>query len=375
MEIVINENFGKSEPSLMRLMRSWDPMEICDFHQTIGNTKTPLIHLPQLAKNLGIQNILVKDESCRFGLNSFKPLGASYAMKKQIKNNPNIEIFCTATDGNHGRSVAWMARKLGKKSVIYVPSGTTESRIEAIKEEGAKVQIVNDSYDMTVKKARLRCQEENQSIGERTWSLVQDTSWDGYTEIPLNIMKGYWTQVHEITNQLRDYDVDIIFLQTGVGSWAASIVSYIMIYWKNPPIIISVEPLSANCLFQSIKKGSRVSVNNKKNTIMAGLDCGTVSLMAWPMLRNYIRQSISISDRFTKKAMNVLANPSLKDHAIVAGESGAAGLAGLLALYEMKNSKRIKENKILGPSTTALLINTEGATDPINYNIIIGSED
>ena len=367
MEIVTNENFGKSEPSLMRMMRSWDPMEICDFHQTIGNIKTPLIHLPQLAKNLGINNILVKDESCRFGLNSFKPLGASYAMKKQIKNNPNIETFCTATDGNHGRSVAWMARKLKKKSVIYVPSGTTESRIKAIKEEGAKVEIVNDSYDMTVKKARLRCEEENQRIGEIVWSLVQDTSWDGYTEIPFDIMKGYWTQVHEITNQLRDYDVDIIFLQTGVGSWAASIVSYIMIYWKNPPIIISVEPLSANCLFQSIIKG-RVSVNNKKNTIMAGLDCGTVSLMAWPMLRNYIRQSISISDRLTKKAMNVLANPSLKDHAIVAGESGAAGLAGLLALYEMK------KNKILSSSTTALLINTEGATDLINYNIIIGSE-
>ncbi len=353
-------------------MRSWDPLEILDFHQLLGNKTTPLIHLPHLAEKLGIKNIIVKDESQRLGLNSFKPLGASYGMVKQLEKNPDIETFCTATDGNHGRSVAWMARKLKKKSIVYVPKTTSNSRIQAIKNEHAEVYVTNDNYDLTVAKAKRRCDEENKIVKKNTWSLVQDTAWDGYEEVPLDIMKGYWTQIHEITEQIFSSDVDVIFLQVGVGSWAASIASYIMIFWKNPPMIVTVEPLSANCIYESMKIGQRVSVNNNKNTIMVGLDCGTVSKIAWGILKNYVRYSLTISDTFTKRAMRLLAHPIKDDNAIIAGESGAGGMAGLLALYENKIDM---ENYFLTSSTTALIINTEGDTDPQSYNKIIRTEN
>ena len=372
MRIVKNNFLQKRNLQIINLMRSWDPMRILDFHQSIGNKTTPLIHLPNLAKKLGIKNIIVKDESQRLGLNSFKPLGASYGMIKQLEKNPDIETFCTATDGNHGRSVAWMARKLKKKSIVYVPKTTSESRIEAIKNEHAEVYVTNDNYDLTVYKAKKRCDKENKIVNKNTWSLVQDTAWDGYEEVPLDIMKGYWTQIHEITEQIFSIDVDVIFLQVGVGSWAASIASYIMIFWKKPPMIITVEPLSANCIYESIKTGQRVSVNNNKNTIMAGLDCGTVSKIAWGILKNYVHYSLAISDTFTKRAMRLLAHPIKDDNVIIAGESGAGGMAGLLALHENKIDM---ENCFLPSSTTALIINTEGDTDPHSYNKIIRTEN
>ena len=153
-------------------------------------------------------------------------------MAKQLEKNPDIETFCTATDGNHGRSVAWMARKLKRKSIVYVPRNTSKSRIEAIRNEHAEVYVTDDNYDSTVVKAQTRCDKENKIARKNAWSLVQDTAWDGYEEVPLQIMKGYWTQIHEITGQITSSYVDVLFLQAGVGSWAASIASYIMIYWK-----------------------------------------------------------------------------------------------------------------------------------------------
>ena len=372
MKIIKNNFFQKRDSQIMNLMRSWDPLEVLNFHQSQGNKATPLIHLPRLAKNLGIKNIIVKDESKRLGLNSFKPLGASYGMVKQLKKNPGIDTFCTATDGNHGLSVAWMARKLGKKSVVYVPKNTAKSRIEAIKNEHAEIYIINDNYDATVTKAKERCANENKTAHKNTWSLVQDTAWDGYEEVPLNIMKGYWTQIHEITEQIISSNVDVVFLQAGVGSWAASITSYIMIFWKNSPIIITVEPLSANCVYKSMKNGQRVSVNNNKNTIMAGLDCGTVSKIAWEVLKNYVHYSLAISDEYAKRAMRLLAYPIEDDKVIIAGESGAGGMAGLLALHENKIDIG---KRILTSVTTALIINTEGDTDPHSYNKIVSMEN
>jgi len=372
MKIVQNNFFQKRNPKIMNFMRSWDPLEVMDFHQMLGNKTTPLIHLPHLAKKLGIKNIIVKDESQRFGLNSFKALGASYGMAKQLEKNPDIETFCTATDGNHGKSVAWMARKLNRKSIVYVPRNTSKSRIEAIKNEHAEVYITDDNYDGTVVKAQRRCDKENIIARKNAWSLVQDTAWDSYEEVPLHIMKGYWTQIHEITEQIISSNVDILFLQAGVGSWAASIASYIMIYWKNPPMIITVEPLSANCVYESIKTGKRVSINNPKNTIMAGLNCGTVSKIAWKILKNYVYYSLAIPDTYTKRAMRLFAYPIKDDKVIIAGESGAGGMAGLLALLE---DKEYMKKRILTASSTALIINTEGDTDSCSYNKIISTKD
>jgi len=372
MDIVKNNFFQKRNPQIINFMRSWDPWEVLDFHQLLGNKTTPLIHLTHLAKKLGIKSIIVKDESQRLGLNSFKALGASYVMAKQLENNPDIETFCTATDGNHGRSVAWMARKLNRKSIVYVPRNTSISRIEAIRNEHAEVYVTDYNYDGTVFKAQTRCDKENKIAHKNAWSLVQDTAWDGYEEVPLQIMKGYWTQIHEITEQITSSNVDVLFLQAGVGSWAASIASYIMIYWKNPPIIITVEPLSANCVYESIKTGKRVSMNNHKNTIMVGLNCGTVSKIAWKILKNYVYYSLAIPDAYTERAMRLFAYPIKDDKEIIAGESGAGGMAGLLALLE---HKEYIGKRILTSSSTALIINTEGDTDPCSYNKVISTKD
>ncbi len=371
MKIIKNHNFNSNTPDIIKTMSSWDMRSIYNFHRQIGNHETPLLNLNSLANRLGVANIFVKDESSRLGLNSFKPLGASYAMYKQIQINPSINTFCTATDGNHGHSVAWMAKRLEKKAVVYVPVGTAISRINAIKREGAKVHVVNGTYDKTVIKANLRCIKENNIAGQDKWSLIQDTAWEGYEEIPLNIMKGYWTQIHEITKQIDDRKIDILILQSGVGSWAASIIGYIITHWDYLPLIISVEPIAANCLFESIKIGKKISVNNQDSTIMAGLDCGTVSLKAWKILKNYINISISISDDLSKEAMRIFARPKSNDQKVIAGESGASGLGGLLGLHNLALADKSFKNNYLSKTKNILLINTEGDTDPINYKKVV----
>ena len=163
--------------------------EVFKFHETIGNKKTPLIKLTGLADDLGVESIYVKDESYRLGLKAFKGLGASYAMHKQLKKNANIEVFCTATDGNHGKAVAWMARKLNKKAVIYMPNGTVKDRIDAIEQEGAEVIVIDGGYDAAVKKAYDKVETFTDT---NSWCLVQDTAWVGYEEIPTDIMQGYF---------------------------------------------------------------------------------------------------------------------------------------------------------------------------------------
>lgn len=350
---------------------SWDPGQIEDFHRTIGNQETPLVRLSGLAEHLGVGQILLKDESPRFGLNAFKALGASYAMQMQIEKNPQIEIFCTATDGNHGRAVAWMARKLDRKAMIYMPQGTVPQRVRSIEKEGAEVIVIDQSYDVAVKMASDHVDEENQSSGNIVFSLIQDTAWDGYEEVPLDIMKGYWTQAHEITRQIKKEKIDVVFLQSGVGSWAASFVSYILKYWSDPPLCIGVEPYSANCLFESIKTGQRSSVVSDQTTIMAGLNCGSVSTLAWDILKKGLVGSISISDELSKTAMRSLAFPVKGDPVIISGESGASGLGALVGLCKISRYKKFKKDISLNKKSTILVINTEGDTDPMNYQRIV----
>ena len=341
--------------------------EIMQFHQLIGNKVTPLIALSGLAKNLGIQSLFVKDESHRLGLNAFKGLGASYAMSKQLGKNSKIEVFCTATDGNHGKAVAWMANKLGKKAVIYMPKGTVSDRVDSIEKEGAEVHVISGGYDAAVKKAHNKVQSYQDS---NSWCLIQDTAWEGYEEIPTDITRGYLTQIHEITQQIKDQKIDIIFLQSGVGSWAASILMYILSFWKKPPLFISVEPHSANCLFQSIKSAKRVSVDSKETTAMAGLDCGTVSTEAWKILKHGISGSLSISDNLMEEAVRMLANPLENDLYIKSGESGASPLAALIGLIRSSEMGTFKRKIRLNNNSNILLINTEGDTDRENYKRI-----
>ena len=341
--------------------------EIMQFHQSIGNKETPLIALSGLARNLGIQSLFVKDESHRLGLNAFKGLGASYAMSKQLGKNSKIEVFCTATDGNHGKAVAWMANKLGKKAVIYMPKGTVSDRVKSIEKEGAEVHVISGGYDAAVKKAHNKVQSYQD---RNSWCLIQDTAWEGYEEIPTDITRGYLTQTHEITQQIKDQKIDIIFLQSGVGSWAASILMYVLSFWKKPPLFISVEPYSANCLFQSIKSAKRVSVDSKETTAMAGLDCGTVSTEAWKILKHGISGSLSISDNLMEEAVRMLANPLENDLYIKSGESGASPLAALIGLIRSSEIGTFKRKIRLNNNSNILLINTEGDTDRENYKRI-----
>lgn len=372
IDIIQNQYFNLEKVKDLYSIQTWDPKKIASFHDTIGNKETPLVRLPGLAKHLGVGNILLKDESRRFGLNAFKALGASYAMHRQIKKNPQIKIFCTATDGNHGRAVAWVARKLKRKAVIYMPKWTVTARIRAIEKEGAEVHVIDQSYDIAVEMASERVNEGNKD-GDCLWSLIQDTAWDGFEEIPLDIMKGYWTEMYEVTHQLRKETVDVLFLQSGVGSWAASILGYIATQWNHPPVCISVEPHSANCLYESIKTGNRVIVENNKTTIMAGLNCASVSTLAWDILKNGLSGSMSITDELSKEAMRLLAYPVSGDPSITSGESGASGLGGLIGLSKTTKYKDLKDKFNLNKNSTILIINTEGDTDPTNYKKIINN--
>ena len=344
--------------------------EVLTFHDAIGNTQTPLVSLSGLAHNLGVESIYVKDDSYRLGLNAFKGLGASYAMSRQLGKNPKIEVFCTATDGNHGKAVAWMAKKLNKKAVIFMPKGTVSDRVASIENEGADVHVIDGTYDDAVKKARDKVDSYKDV---NSWCLVQDTAWDGYEEIPTDIMRGYLTQAHEITKQINGKAVDIVFLQSGVGSWAASIMMYIFSFWKTPPLFISVEPHAANCLFQSIQSGERVSVDNDNTTAMAGLDCGTVSTEAWKILEHGIYGAVSIEDTLMEDAVRALANPSQSDIKIKSGESGASPLAALIGLLNSKEHEGFKKAIQLNASSKILVINTEGDTDRVNYKRILKS--
>jgi diaminopropionate ammonia-lyase len=341
---------------------------VLKFHKSIGNKSTPLVDLPGLANDLGVKSVFIKDDSQRLGLNAFKGLGASYAMHKQLEKNPNIEVFCTATDGNHGKAVAWMARKLSKKAVIYMPKGTVSDRVKAIEKEGAKVIVIDGGYDDAVKKAYDKVESFTDT---NSWCLVQDTAWAGYEEIPTDIMRGYLTQAHEITEQIKQNDINIIFLQSGVGSWAASIIMYMLTFWKTPPLFISVEPHSANCLFRSIQSAKRVSVKNDETTAMAGLDCGTVSTEAWKILKHGIYGALSISDILMEDAVRVFANPIQNDIQIISGESGASPLAGLIGLVKSAEHVDFARAIKLNNKSNILLINTEGDTDSVNYERIL----
>ena len=248
-----------------------------------------------------------------------------------------------------------------------MPKGSARDRVNAIKDMNAEVIVIDKGYDTAVEIANKRVVQGNTEKND-SWSLIQDTAWEGYEKIPLDIMKGYWTQMHEITSQINDRKIDLILLQTGVGSWAASIISYVLNNWEDFPLFISVEPFSANCLFESIKAGKRVKVNNNQSTCMAGLDCGTVSTLAWQILKNSISASISISDNLTEEAMRILSNPIKDDSVIIAGESGASGLGALIAL------KKNKKYNFLNTNTNILLISTEGDTDKVNYKKIMEME-
>lgn len=362
------------------------------FHETIKDYNiTPLVKLKNLASELGVKDIFVKDESKRINLNSFKMLGASYAMGKFLCQRLGVDIeetsfedlkssevhkkigditFVTCSDGNHGRGVAWTAKQLGQKAVIYLPKGTAIRRVQAIKDLGAEAKVTDLNYDDTVRYALQRAEENG-------WQMVQDTSWEGYTEIPMWIMQGYSAMGYEAFAQLIDLGVPRpthVFLQAGVGAMAGGVLgAYVNLYKDNHPIVTIMEPTNAACMFNSalVNDGNPHKVEGSLHSIMAGLACGEPIPMGWEIIRDFTYCYCTCPDYVTARGMRILANPLGQDEKIVSGESGAVGVGLLSILMQKKHVESIKKQLKLDKNSIVLLFSTEGDTDPINYRDII----
>lgn len=354
-------------------------------HHREGHKPTPLVSLPDLAKQLGIASIHVKDEGFRLGLGSFKALGGSYAVIRlvleeaskrlgrevdvaELRNEEiraisgRMTIAC-ATDGNHGRSVAMGAQLVGAKCSIFVHSGVSDERVDAIARYGADMIRVEGNYDDSIIEAAKVAEENN-------WITVSDTSWPGYERIPGFVMQGYTALLSEALRQMPERPTHV-FVQAGVGGIAATVAGHFSILFGNErPFFVVVDPSRAACLFESARAGRPVKVDQGESTVMAMLECYEPSLVAWRILSHVADAFMTVDDQEAIAAMRQLADPVGADPAIVAGESGGAGLA---ALVKVSADKRLCENIDLNAQSRVFLINTEGATDPKLYRELVGS--
>ena len=354
------------------------------FHSSFPQyAPTPLAELSALAAQMGLKSLLVKDESQRFGLNAFKVLGGSYAIARHIAARLGLRpeemtfaalrsdaaraalgnaVLFTATDGNHGRGVAWTARELGCRAVVRMPKGTAKSRVENIRALGAEVTVEDCNYDGCVRLAARQARETAGGV------LVQDTAWPGYTQTPLWIMQGYLTMALEADEQMVAPPTHI-FLQAGVGSMAAAVAAYFkQAHPQNPPKIILVEPTAADCFFRSAANGEITAVTGEMRTMMAGLACGEPSPIAWDILKRLTAAYLSCEDAAAARGMRALARPLAGDKAIVSGESGASTLGALL---DAAADEKAREALGLGGNARVLLFSTEGDTDPVNYRRVM----
>lgn len=355
------------------------------FHQKIeGYTPTPLTSLHVLAKSLGLKNILVKDESHRFGLNAFKVLGGSYALGQLLAAKLNMSIsdidlktvaskfdspmvFTTATAGNHGTGVAWAAREMGQKAVVYMPKGAAQASVERIRGLGAECIVTDVNYDDTVRLASQTAQKNN-------WELVQDTAWDGYEQIPTWISQGYMTMAAEALAQLDGIKPTHLFLQAGVGAMAGGVLGYYADALGADNITsVIVEPENVACIHLSgtSSDGEIKAVSGELNSIMAGLACGEPNPVTWPILKNCSKYFVSVSDNVTATGMRVLANPLPGDQAIISGESGAITLGLLYALAQSEAGKAQAKELGLNEESVVLIFSTEGNTNPTSYQNIV----
>ncbi|MBB6623619.1 diaminopropionate ammonia-lyase [Clostridium gasigenes] len=363
-----------------------------DFHKSFPQYKeTPLVNLENLSKDLGLGGIYIKDESYRFGLNAFKVLGGSFAMAKYMAQKLNKDIselpyeklisselreelgevtFVTATDGNHGRGVAWTANKLKQKSVVYMPKGSSQVRLENIRKEGAEASITDMNYDDAVRLAAKYAEGKNRII-------IQDTAWEGYEEIPAWIMQGYGTMGLEALNQLNEYKVEKpthIFIQAGVGSLAGGIQGFFAsVFNEDCPKTVIVESNLADCLYKSAvaSDGNLRIVDGDMQTIMAGLACGEANTIGWEVLKEHSDTFVSSPDYVAANGMRVLGNPLRGDKKVISGESGAVTLGLLYEIMKNPKYKDLKESLKLDESSKVLLFSTEGDTDPEKYKEIV----
>jgi diaminopropionate ammonia-lyase len=351
---------------------------------------TQLVSLKKLARQWKLGEIFIKDESTRFDLKAFKVLGGSYAVARLICQKLGIDLeesnynqlikdevrqrigritLTTATDGNHGRGVAWTAQQFGMKAIIYMPKGTVLSRIENVRSHGALVEVADLNYDDTVRLAS-RMAEKN------GWQMIQDTSWKGYEEIPLWIMQGFMTMCKEAIEQMAERNTapTHVFLQAGVGAMSGAVVGYLANKFRDrPPRFIIMEPKNAACIFASAVAGDGQphAVTGDLDTIMAGLACGEPNQIGWEILRDFPCGYITCDNYVAANGIRILANPVSGDSAVEAGESGSVGIGLLELLANRAAFKEIKQALDIGPASKLLFFNTEGATDPVNYREIL----
>ena len=363
---------------------------VLSFHRSFPEYReTPLRSLPHLAEALGTGAIYVKDESFRFGLNAFKVLGGSYAIGRCLaqKLGTGLEdlpyevltgrkvrealgplTFVTATDGNHGRGVARTASRLGQDCVVYLPKGTARERLDSIRSLGARAYLTDLTYDDAVRKAR----EDGDRYG---WIQIQDTSWEGYEEIPGWIMEGYTTMADEAAGQLQGQRPTHIFLQAGVGAMAGSLTAYFSSLYgeEDRPVITIVEPDKADCLYRTAlaDDGRLHCAEGDMTTIMAGLCCGEPCPLGWEILKDHADHFVSIPDYAAAQGMRILACPLPGDPGIISGESGAAGLGLVTELFRNPGLSDLKDRIGLNEASRILCFSTEGATDREGYRRIV----
>lgn len=360
------------------------------FHQSFPEyARTPLVDLKNLAEELGVASIHVKDESYRFGLNAFKVLGGSYCLGTYIAEKLGVDIgeltyqkvtcdevrqklgeltFVTATDGNHGRGIAWTANRIGQKSVVYMPKGSAEERLNNIKAYGSDASITEMNYDDTVRFA-------NECAEKYGWIMVQDTAWEGYEKIPGWVMQGYTTMTYEAVEQLQGEKPTHIFLQAGVGAMAGALTAFFADYYRDEerPIITIVEPNKADCIYKtaSVNDGKLHSVKGDMDTIMAGLACGEPCTIGWNILHDYADHFISMPDYVAAKGMRILGNPLGDDSKIISGESGAATLGFVAETMQNESLDWLRHKLRLDHDSKVFCISTEGDTDRYNYRRIV----
>ncbi|MBO7252371.1 MAG: diaminopropionate ammonia-lyase [Oscillospiraceae bacterium] len=373
---------------------SWDFLtpetadEIRRYHKTFPMYQpTPLVALPDTAAHMGVAAIHIKDESHRFGLNAFKVLGGSYAIGSYLAEKLGISMaeasyarltspeakkalgditFVTATDGNHGRGVAWAASAFGQKSVVYMPAGSAQERLENIRAAGAQAQIIDGNYDDAVRLASSKAQE-------RGWVLVQDTAWEGYETIPTQIMQGYCTMGLEALESLPEKPTHI-FLQAGVGSMAGAIAGlFASFYGSQRPIITIVEPNKADCHYRTAKAndGTMHIVTGAMDTIMAGLACGEPCSLSWEILSRCADHFLSCPDYAAAKGMRILGNPAGHDPKVISGESGASAFGCVAEILTNPALSHLKQALAINETSRLLFFSTEGDTDRANYKAIV----
>ena len=384
-------HIAKSDDKQVENMSVEEMQKSGSFHRSFPQyAVTPLTPLSNLAKHLGLKRLYVKDESYRFGLNAFKVLGGSYAIARYIAQQLGRDVsemsydvltsdklreefgqatFFTATDGNHGRGVAWAANKLGQKCVVRMPKGTTKTRLDNIAKENATVTIEDLNYDECVRLAAKEAEATEHGI------MVQDTAWEGYEEIPTWIMQGYGTLATEADKQLEEDGSrpTHIFIQAGVGSLAGAVIGYFANRFKeNPPKMVVVEANAADCLYRSAMQedGSRIDVTGDMLTIMAGLACGEANTVSWDILRNHADAFVSCPDWVSANGTRIYGSPLRGDKQVISGESGSVTLGLVHAIMTRPEYKDLKEALELDENSEVLLVSSEGDTDPDRYHEI-----